>query len=195
MNYNKLILSGNILYAPTYTHTCFGIRFFKTFISSPRLSGIHDVLPVILPEKLLSSSVIPGKSVLIQGQVRSYNNKSGVGRKLCLYIYPQTICDYNGQAENILMLKGTVSKPPINRTTPYGKEITDLLLAVTRDGGKSDYLPCIAWGSTASSTKGLAVGSVISLQARMQSRIYQKTQFNETVDHTAYEISIQQLIN
>ena len=135
-----------------------------------------------------------GTKVEISGQFRSYNNYSGEGSRLILTLFAREIALSSEECENEIYLNGYICKPAIFRTTPFGREIADILLAVNRAYGKSDYIPCIAWGRNAKFAENLPVGTNIKVWGRMQSRNYQKKLDEETVvEKTAYEVSISKL--
>ena len=171
-----------------------GDRFYTFFVDVKRLSGIYDSLMVMVPEGLLlADEDYLGKAVHIKGAFRSYNRKEKGKTHLILYLYAQSI-EFIEQDTcvdtNELTLIGYICKKPIARTTPSGRIIADIMLAVNRPFGKSDYLPCIFWGRNAYYISNFEVGRQIKLIGRMQSRIYAKTFPNGTVkDLTAYEVS------
>jgi len=163
----------------------------------PRLSGAEDFLPITLSERLLMDSPITnGSHLCLEGQLRSYNKViEGSGRLLITAFAQKLIdCETDDENPNRVQLTGALCKPPSYRTTPFGREIADLMLAVNRSYGKSDYIPCIAWGRTARFASGLNVGDRVQLQGRFQSRVYQKQLPDGTVqERTAYEVSVSRL--
>lgn len=193
---NSIILSGRMEEAPVYDHTVLGEAFYKTRVAARRLSGTEDVLPVTLSERLLTGiDALPGAGsfVSIDGQLRSYNRRDGAGRHLVLTVFArgarfqtEPIPD-----ENDVYLIGCVCKPVVYRTTPFMREIADLLIAAPRRYGKSDYLPVIAWGRNARFASALETGDRVALTGRMQSRIYRKQlEDGNCEERTAYEISV-----
>ena len=191
---NEVFLEGTAVDAPALSHENHGVRFFRFFLEVPRLSGTPDTLPVILPESLLPA-VSPGRPLEIQGQLRSFNNRSGVGNRLVLSVYAQHIAPGGGEPCNRILLSGTLCKAPIFRRTPLGRSICDLMLAVSRRYGRADYLPVIAWGQLAVQAVRLRVGDPLSLEGRIQSRIYRKTLEDGSIqDRTAYEVSALHLL-
>ena len=96
---------------------------------------------------------------------------------------------------NQIEITGYVCKEPIYRTTPFKREIADVLIAVNRSFNKSDYLPCIAWGRNAKYVSTLNVGDKLEMVGRIQSRVYQKRIDENTVEEkVAYEISLNKII-
>ena len=191
---NEVLLEGLALDAPALSHENHGTRFFRFFLQVPRLSGTPDTLPVLLPESLLES-VTPGSSLRIRGQLRSFNNRSGVGNKLVLTVYVQSLGPGEGEPCNRILLSGTLCKPPIFRRTPLGRSICDLMLAVSRRYGRADYLPVITWGQLALQAAGLHVGDALSLEGRVQSRAYRKVlDDGSSQERIAYEVSAMHLL-
>ena len=197
---NHAELTGVILSELEFSHEVSGERFFKTRIRSERLSESSDELPVILSEKLLENKQFQtGERVKIEGQFRSYNRHDNNKNKLILSVYVQDMEKIPQeteavQPENTVELNGYVCKQPVYRTTPLGREITDVLLAVNRSYGRSDYIPCICWGSNARAAKEFAVGDKLKLSGRIQSRVYQKKESDGSVDNrVAYEVSVGKL--
>ena len=129
----------------------------------------------------------------IEGEVRSFNNKSGRGSRLVITLFARNIRPSQGEHVNELVLSGALCKPPVYRRTPMGREICDLLLAVNRRYGRADYLPCIAWGALARQCAALEVGDSVRLEGRFQSRTYTKVEHGESSLRTAYEISVMRL--
>ncbi len=194
-NNNHVILKGKISKLPAYSHTVMGEGFFEMYVDVQRLSDEVDTLPVTISERLITDFKI-GDEIGIIGQFRSYNKQDDVKSKLMLTIFVKEIVDPNEISEiNQIYLVGYICKEPIYRTTPFGREICDVLLAVNRAYNKSDYLPCIAWGRNARFVRDLGVGEKLEVQGRVQSRKYQK-KIDETHTETrvAYEISLSSVI-
>lgn len=124
------------------------------------------------------------------GELRSFNNKSGQGSKLVITVFARELSFQEGDDINSVSLTGAVCKDPNLRTTPMGREICDILLAVNRKYGRSDYLPCIAWGITAKEASSWHVGDRISVNGRIQSRNYIKNIDGQSLEKTAFEVSI-----
>lgn len=190
-NNNNVLLRGKIKELPTYSHTVMGEGFFEMYIEVMRLSEEVDVLPVTISERLISNFEV-GDEIGIIGQFRSYNKIEDGKSKLMLTIFVKEIVNAQDIGEiNQINLVGYICKEPIYRTTPFGREICDVLLAVNRAYNKSDYLPCIAWGRNARFVRDLGVGEKLEVQGRIQSRKYQK-RIDENTSETrvAYEISL-----
>ena len=186
---NTALLEGNAAGVPAWSHENHDVHFYRFLIEVPRLSGQTDLLPVLIPESRLSQ-VANGQPVRIQGQLRSFNNRSGAGSRLVLTVYAQEIQPPLGTPQNQILLSGTLCKPPVLRRTPLGRSICDLMLAVPRRYGRSDYLPVIAWGQLALESSQLRVGDTLDLEGRIQSRIYHKATETGVEERTAYEVSM-----
>lgn len=195
MENNQLNLCGVIETEPVLDHEVFGEHFFRLDLKVPRLSGANDLLPVTVSERLMNSQVTPGVRIAISGQLRSYNKVMGGSGRLLLTAFAQRLLPPNDEENpNAIHLVGAICKPPAFRTTPFGREIADLMLAVNRAFGKSDYIPCIAWGRTARYAAQLAVGDKLEVQGRFQSREYQKQMPDgEVMNRVAYEVSLNRL--
>jgi len=190
---NEVLLEGLPQAAPAWSHDNHGTRFFRFFLRIPRLSGTPDTLPVLLPE-FLAGEICAGTPVRIRGQLRSFNNRSGVGNKLVLAVYAQELQEPLGEPCNQITLTGSLCKPPILRRTPLGRSICDMMLAAPRHYGRADYLPVIAWGQLALQASRLQTSDTITLSGRIQSRSYHKVTDSGTEERTAYEISMMQLL-
>lgn len=193
---NAVRLHGTVDAAPVFSHGPDRGRFFRAEVRVPRLSGMDDVVPVLLREGDVEG-FDPGKEVTLAGSLRSYNNKSGVGRKLVLDVLVDDWREEAGEPSNELRLRGTVCRAPVLRRTPLGRSICDVLLAVPRPGrGKSDYLPVIAWGRMAYECSERCVGDGLAFDGRFQSRGYRKVQPDGSVkEMTAYEVSMGNLVD
>ena len=190
---NDVLLEGHPANRPEWSHENHGTQFYRFSLEVPRLSGTPDVLPVLLPGALLDRIDSQG-SLRIRGQLRSFNNRSGVGNKLVLTVYATDIQPGTGESCNQILLTGSLCKPPIFRRTPLGRSICDLMLAVPRRYGRADYLPVIAWGQLAVQASCLGVGDSLSLEGRVQSRAYHKVTGSGTEERTAYEVSMMHLL-
>lgn len=188
---NNVHISGVVETEPVFSHSVLGEGFYDLKIKVPRLSSENDILPVTISERLLNNIKI-GDLININGEFRSYNKISENKNKLMLTIFVKELIDNeNEQNPNIINLNGYLCKEPIYRTTPFGREICDLLLAVNRAYNKSDYIPCIAWGRNARFVRDLSIGEKINIIGRIQSRDYQKKLEDNSIEtRTAYEISI-----
>ena len=191
---NEVLLEGTALEAPVLSHENHGTRFYRFPLEVPRLSGTPDTLPVLLPEPLLDT-VQTEAPLRVQGQLRSFNNRSGVGNRLVLTVYAQAIQPGTGEPCNRILLSGALCKPPVFRRTPLGRSICDLMLAVSRRYGRADYLPVITWGQLAVQAARLQVGDALSLEGRVQSRTYRKVLEDGTAqERVAYEVSAMHLL-
>ncbi len=192
---NEARLVGFVVTHPEYSHELHGESFYKVVIASDRLSENKDEILTTISERLIADIDLEiGTKVEIRGQFRSYNNYSGEGSKLILTLFAKDIKLTDEDCDNEIFLNGYICKPAVFRTTPFGREIADVLLAVNRAYGKSDYIPCIAWGRNAKFAELLPVGSNIKVWGRMQSRKYQKKIDEETVvEKIAYEVSISKM--
>ena len=192
---NKIVLRGQGLGQPVLSHRNHGVDYYVVPLRVPRLSGVDDVLNLVVdhPDPALWA---PGQWVDAQGEVRSYNNRTGQGSKLVITVLVRSAQRPAAEeGENRLVLAGVLCRKPVLRRTPLGREICDLLLAVNRPYGRADYLPCIAWGSLAVHCGGLGVGDKLRLEGRLQSRKYHKLIDGEQVERTAFEISIMNLLD
>lgn len=183
-------LCGTVDGKPAFSHISRNRSYFTFPLRIPRLSGTEDVIIIICDEEKMKALEPDGSGMLrVTGELRSYNNKSGVGNKLVIFVYAAELEFCDGEPENLIHLRGTLCKPPQLRMTPLGREICDLLLAVNRPFGRSDYLPCIAWGQNAREASLWQVGEVIELEGRVQSRGYIKNTDQGQERKIAYEIS------
>ena len=201
MNYateknNKVYLMGEIVSDATFSHEVYGEGFYEFFVKVLRLSGQADILPVTLSERLIQDGMLcKGKSICALGQFRSYNKmENGKSRLMLTVFIRELLSSAPGKNPNSILLGGYICKPPIYRTTPFNREIADILIAVNRAYNKSDYIPCIAWGRNARFVKNLCVGDKIAVSGRIQSREYQKKlSETEMKTMTAYEVSVSKL--
>jgi len=189
---NRIRLHGRLEAAPVLSHENHGVAFYLFPLAVARLSGVEDRLHVVLPDGLLPQLGPPvlGQEVTVAGEVRTFNNRSGPGSKLVISTFARSVLPCSGPDENRLELTGTLCKPPALRSTPLGRTICDMILAVNRRYSRADYLPCIAWGSLAHRCGRMEVGQRLALNGRLQSRIYTKASENRTQEHTAFEVSI-----
>ena len=190
-NFNRLRLCGQVASSPTFSHINHGMSFYKFALSIDRLSGQADVLTVIAPDTLLQQfPLCLDEFVTVEGQLRSFNNKSGVGHRLIISVFARTLTKEGHLPFNQIQLSGILCKTPNLRHTPLGREICDIILAVNRRYGRADYLPCIAWGMVAQQVSQMSVGSRLTVEGRVQSRTYTKNVAGISTEHTAYEVSI-----
>jgi len=189
---NRVFLCGVPAREATVSHESRGQRFFTFPLEVARLSGTMDRINVMLREEMLPQ-LKPSKAGLlaVTGQLRSFNNRSGEGSRLVITVFAREIAPANGRAwENAVELEGTLCKPPNYRSTPLGREITDLMLAVNRPYGRSDYLPCIAWGQNARRAAAWSTGTKLRVAGRIQSREYVKNLEGQAVKRVAFEVSL-----
>ena len=196
---NKVLLCGTVDSELGFSHMIYGEKFYLFKLKVPRLSDNSDLINVTISERFFPTlKPEPGDLVRIQGQFRSYNNFSNVGSRLILTVFVKEI-DFLDDPEltqnpNQIFLNGYICKPPVYRTTPFMREIADILLAVNRSYNKSDYIPCIAWGRNAKYAESLPVGANLKVWGRIQSREYQKKIGEDEFEtKTAFEISISKL--
>ena len=193
-NENHIILAGTVGGAAMLSHENHGITYFRFPLRVRRLSGAEDVLNIVAAQPLLEQTPIqPGEPLTVEGEVRSYNNRSGTGSKLIITVYAREMTASGMPHKNELTLAGVLCKTPVLRRTPLGREICDMMLAVNRRYGRADYLPCIAWGGLAVWCSQLDVGDGLKLNGRLQSREYIKEVGGQSERRTAYEISIMSL--
>lgn len=192
---NEVLLEGMSLAEPEWSHENHGTQFYRVLLQVPRLSGQMDVLPVLLPGAMVTQ-VQKERLLRIRGQLRSFNNRSGVGSRLVLTVYAQEIQPGLDEACNQISLSGALCKPPIFRRTPLGRSICDLMLAVPRRYGRADYLPVIAWGQLAVRASRLQVGDPLALEGRVQSRTYHKVlESGVSEERVAYEVSMMRMLD
>ncbi len=190
---NKVFLKGQIVTEARYSHEVYGEGFYEMDVLVKRLSGQGDVLPVTISERLIESNRLTvGSEISAVGQFRSYNKLVEGKSKLMLTVFVRDLVDgAEAKNPNTIVLSGYICKPPVYRTTPFSREIADILIAVNRAYNKSDYIPCIAWGRNARFVKNLEVGEKIAISGRIQSREYTKRiSETETRTMTAYEVSV-----
>ena len=192
---NDLELRGALAAAPQFSHMSRGERFFVFPVETRRLSGAADRINVIARQSLLESAVLPDESggIYVRGELRSFNNRRGEGARLVITAFARELRFDQGEDLNRISLAGTLCKPPNLRVTPMGRDICDLMLAVNRRCGRSDYLPCICWGARARAAALYGVGDAVELTGRVQSRQYIKLIDGEPVEKTAYEVSASEI--
>ena len=194
---NTVLIAGTITEGCVFSHEVYGEGFYTFRISSERLSDKADILPVTISERLIDKELLQvGVKVDIVGQLRSYNNYSSKKNRLVLTIFAREIRlmeDTEDKSENQIILNGFICKAPVYRKTPFGREISDILVAVNRAYNKSDYIPCIAWGRNARFISNLEVGANIKVWGRVQSRVYQKRMGEEVEERVAYEVSVSKI--
>ena len=186
---NRAELCGVAAAPPRFSHESRGIRFYTFPLQTRRLSGTVDTVNIVLRQSLLpADGLLEAGPVRITGELRSFNNKSGVGNRLVLTIFARELGP--GEAdENRIVLTGTVCKTPTLRVTPMGREICDIILAVARRYRRSDYIPVIAWGQQAREAAQAGVGTQLTVRGRLQSRAYTKVIDGESFQRQAFEVS------
>lgn len=196
---NSLILVGKITSEKEFSHEIYGESFYSFNLEIPRLSGTADIIPITISERLITNFDLEiGKTVVVEGQFRSYNTYEDTKSRLILTVFVKEIRERNEEEEirvpNEVQLIGHICRKPIYRKTPFGREISDILLAVNRAYNKSDYIPCIAWGRNARFCADMETGKEIKIVGRVQSRAYEKKHEDGTVESkTAYEVSVSSL--
>ena len=192
---NKVTVGGKVVGGFTYSHEMYGEKFYLFDILLRRLSGAYDVIPVMVSDRLMDvEKDYTDCNILVSGQFRSYNKHEEVSTKLILSVFAREITFLeeidDKQNVNSISLDGYICKEPKYRETPLGREIADVLLAVNRPYGKSDYIPCICWGRNARFVGQSDVGTHVRISGRIQSREYQKKlEDGEFETRTAYEVS------
>lgn len=196
---NLIKLAGTVVSEKQFSHEVYGEGFYSFDLEVPRLSENSDIIPVTVSERLLTGiDFRVGQKVAIEGQFRSYNNYENEKNKLVLTVFVKEIREQTEEDSsmnpNEIMLNGFICKKPIYRTTPFGREIADILLAVNRAYNKSDYIPCIAWGRNARYCQNLGIGENVKIWGRIQSRQYEKKFEDGTMEvRRAYEVSISKM--
>ena len=195
---NKVLLKGKIIDTLEIAYECFGENFLKTKLSCKRSSGTEDILPVIFPERIGNiESIQPGTCIEINGEIRTCNKHDSDKNKLLINVYCNEfniIQEEEFYPSDDIELNGYICKEPVYRKTPLGREIADLLLAVNRKFGKSDYIPCICWGRNARFAARFEVGVHVQIWGRIQSREYVKRLNEDEVEkRTAYEVSVSKI--
>lgn len=203
---NHLVLVGRITSDKRFSHEIYGEKFYIFDVEVPRLSGNSDLIPVTISERLVPTDELTiGKKIMVEGQFRSYNSYEGERNRLVLTVFVKELQfledvemtdeeakqDLKENISNEVTLIGYVCKTPIYRQTPFGREISDILLAVNRAYNKSDYIPCIAWGRNARFCENMQVGTELKIIGRVQSRAYEKKHEDGTIENRmAYEVSV-----
>ena len=189
---NEVVLEGIVREVPVWSHENHGTAFYRFFLEVGRLSGQSDVLPILVTENQCPL-VKTGETLRVRGELRSFNNRSGVGNRLVLTVYARELLPPEGESHNTIRLTGVLCKVPTFRRTPLGRSICDMMLAVPRRYGRADYIPLIAWGQLAVQLRTLSVGDSLSLLGRFQSRVYQKVLDTTVEERVAYEVSVMEL--
>ncbi|MFV0517990.1 MAG: single-stranded DNA-binding protein [Aminipila sp.] len=191
---NKAVLQGVVLTELKFSHKSYGESFYLFEIGIGRKSGYRDEIKVVVSERLIwDINLEEGMNIKVEGQVRTYNEENEGKSRLNIVVFARGIIENIEEEidENYIYLDGFLCKPPIRRTSPLGREICDIMLAVNRMYNKSDYIPCIAWGRNATYAGSLEVGTRLSIMGRIQSREYKKRDAEgNVISRIAYEVSI-----
>ena len=196
---NQVVIMGEIVSDFVFSHEIFGEGFYMVDVNVPRLSDSSDIIPLMVSERLIDvNEDYKGLNIMVQGQFRSYNRHEERKNRLVLSVFAREIEFVDETPEssktNQIYLDGYICKEPIYRKTPLGREIADLLLAVNRPDGKSDYIPCICWGRNARFASNFSVGTRCEIWGRIQSREYMKRLSEDDAEkRTAYEVSVSKL--
>lgn len=195
---NQVTIAGEVVSEFSFSHEVYGEHFYMVNISVCRLSNSYDIIPIMVSERLIDvKNDYRGSILEATGQFRSYNRHEESKNRLVLSVFAREVTVYDGEGEenpNQIFLDGYVCKRPVYRKTPLGREIADVLLAVNRPYGKSDYIPCICWGRNARYADSFEVGSHIQIWGRIQSREYQKKISEEEFEkRVAYEVSVSKM--
>ena len=188
--FNTITLRGELNALPQYSHENHGRKFYRFTLNVPRLSGTVDQLPIVAEERILNEiDLFSGQMLTVTGQIRSHNIRADGSRKLLIFVFAAAISADDGDPVNIVLIEGALCREPVYRRTPLGREICDIMLAVTRAFHRADYLPCILWGATAHQISQCHTSQRIRLEGRLQSRNYTKQTDTGPEERTAYEIS------
>ncbi len=188
---NTIRLCGMMAGDPVYSHSSRGQDFYGFPLQIQRLSGNSDTVNILLRRSQLAElSVQTRKKLLVEGQLRSFNNRRGEGARLVITVFARSLSFCDEEDSNFVHLRGTLCRPPNLRCTPMGRDICDLMLAVNRPYSRSDYIPCICWGPAARQAAQCQVGYQVELDGRLQSRTYIKLTEDGPVEKTAFEVSV-----
>ena len=196
---NQVSIVGEIVSDFRFSHEVYGEGFYMMEVSVRRLSDFVDYIPVMVSERIIDVEAdYIGQLVYISGQFRSFNRHEERKNRLVLSVFARELeildPDCDEDAGNQIFLDGYICKEAIYRKTPLGREIADLLVAVNRSYGKSDYIPCICWGRNARFAAGFEVGTHVQIWGRIQSRDYVKKLSETQVEQrTAYEVSVSKI--
>lgn len=187
---NKITLAGIVTESPKLSHEVYGEKLYRFYLSSSRQSGTVDVLPCVISEVFIKD-IVEGSKIKVIGEIRTRNVQS----HLEIIVFVKEMHDYSGDDENEVYMQGYICKESISRETPLGRQIRDFIIASNRTYGKSDYIPCIAWGRNAINERLFEVGNGIEVTGRLQSREYiKKYQDGNEETKIAYEVSTSRII-
>lgn len=186
---NAVELVGTVAAEPAFSHKSREREFYTLPFVVCRLSGAEDRVNLTV-DRRMAENCRAGERLRVSGELRSFNNRSGMGSRLVISVFARELEPTDEEDMNRVELAGTICKKPTYRRTPMGREICDLMLAVNRRYGRSDYLPCIAWGADAAEACAWEVGRRIALTGRLQSRRYIKLEAGESIEKTAFEVSV-----
>lgn len=188
---NSVLLCGNMADKPRYSHSSRGQDFYGFPLEVPRLSGNYDVLNILARPALLENAHVEnGDKIFVSGQLRTFNNRKNEGAKLIITVFATQLQLTDDEYKNSILLHGTLCKKPNLRCTPMGRDICDMMLAVNRRYGRSDYIPCICWGNRARAAADWDTGTKLDIEGRIQSRKYIKLIDSVAYEKTAYEVSV-----
>lgn len=196
---NQVSIYGQVITGFKFSHEIFGEGFYIVEVMVKRLSNTYDRIPLMVSERLIDvTQDYTGEYITVTGQFRSYNRHEEQKNRTVLSVFVREISFMEEEPDdskaNNILLDGYICKEPIYRKTPMGREIADLLLAVNRPYGKSDYIPCICWGRNARYISNFGIGEHVQISGRIQSREYKKKISNTEIElRTAYEVSVSKL--
>ena len=200
---NRVSMVGRVDKEFNFSHECFGEDFYKATILVDRLNDTRDRIPLMVSDRLLDmDSCYAGRKIALEGELRSYNQHASVkaAGSPPMSVFVHNIRLLNGKEEkkakeeDLISIEGFLCKPPVYRVTPLGRELTQLMVSVTRNYGKNDYIPCICWGRDARFAAHFSMGDRVSIQGRIQSRDYvRRTPENGTEKKTTYEVSVKRV--
>lgn len=190
MEHNSILLRGSLRQLPEFSHENHGRRFYRFFLEVPRLSGAIDTLPIIAREEtVFRLDPCAGAMLTVSGQIRSHNMYEAGIRRLLIFVFATDIITEDGDPINQVHIDGPICRIPTFRRTPLGREICDVMLAVPRAFHRADYIPCILWGRNAQEISECQVRDQLTIEGRLQSRIYTKLTEAGAIERTTYEVS------
>lgn len=197
MHYNSAKITGRMISSLTPCPTSGRVKLYQGMMEVERLSGTIDYIPVVVHEKLAETlPKLLGELVEVIGQISTCNRAIDGKTRLIVDLYAYSINVIKDAPHgNEVVLRGTVCKDPIFRVTPKGREICDLMLAVSRPNGRASYIPCVIWGREAREARSVNIGDVLEVHGRFQSRVYDKQYEDGTVEsRTTYEVSVAKVV-